>query len=712
MHRMKRKEKSLVSKVVGGIFAGYGLLGGAITLFIVVTCLFISVVVIIKDDITFIGTKVVIGQSVTTSTELDPNSSTYYYDMAQALDIDKIQSDWNSKGEMKQFFKERTLNKTSGETPGKLIDIFILLNEICARTEINSSTDAANLYPYYCMGCWVSESGFAVGDGERLISSEIPLNTNSSGYSDPFGDSHLIWVNQTAISGTNSIGNTYICKQENATLDNSKRAILGGSGNLFGNGQAVYVTDEHFTRKDYEGVVQQSDETYSHLKTISSNLSRPRGDITWLPDSCYTYFYKARVFLEGLDRDTHNKGSQASTITKITEELVALGVPQEDISECIIMIYNSERYYRADMDRWPTADNYVESSTSGGLTCALVMMDCEGLLNFEESHELSEFTSNKVISKLVYGSYKDYTLDPDSAYSKLLEKINSKGLKYNWDQRVINCALKMKSMWTSGNWGRYSQSYYKYFYACNNIVQGKLVDNTLKKMIEDYYNYQDSTGTYVYRKYSIAETSKEGDAEASAGEVTEGDLIINAEAKQALLWLTGAEAGDFKTLKDKDLAFSEVVVMSVYNRAQHYMAQGKVTTLSDGVLAAISARNQFSTVSRGGGSYSFSYGGSTYHVPMGKKGENNPCAEKAIQGIFSTDANREVVVKHMDSLYRNGESFRYIYFFRSDYDTASGSNVKKCGTARDENGAPHYCYMNGPSSTCYYKWWGQYSLAS
>lgn len=705
---MKRKEKSLTAKVIAGIFAGYGVLGGLITLFIVIICLFISVLVIVKGDITFIGTKVINSQSVNASTELDPNSPTYYYDMAQALDIDKIQSDWNSKGEMKQFFQERALNKSDGETPGKLIDIFILLNEICVRTEINSSTDTIKLYPYYCMGCWVSESGFAVGSGERLVSCEIPLKTNSSGYSDPLGDSHLIWVNQTTLKSTYSLGNTYICKQENETLDDSKRAILGGSGNLFGNGQAVYVTDEHFTRKDHVGLVQSSDEAYKYLQSISSKLERPRGDITWLPDSCYTFYYKARVFSEGLDRDTHNKGAQASTITKIAEELNTLGVPQETISECIMMIYMSERYYRADMDRWPSASNYAESSTSGGLTCALVMMNCEGLLNFEESHSLSEFTNNRVISKLVYGDYKTYTLDPNSAYSKLVEKINSRGLKYNWDQKVINCALKMQSMWASGNWGPHSQSYYKYFYSCNNIVQGKLVDSSLKKLVESYYNYQDETGAYCYRKYTIEETSEEN----SNGEITEGDLIISAEAKQVLLWLTGAEAGAFKTLRDKDLAFSEVVVMSVYNRAQHYIAQGKVTNLSDGVLAAISASNQFSTVSRGGGSYSFSYKGSTYNVPMGWKGENNPCAEQAIQGIFSTDANREVVVKHMDDLYRTGESFRYIYFFRSDYDTASGSNVRKCGTARDEGGSPHYCYMNGPSSTCYYKWWGQYSLAS
>ncbi len=706
---MKKKEKSLTSKVIIGVFAGYGILGGLITVFIVLICLFVSVVVIVEGEVTFIGSKVVLSQEVSAS-ELDPSSPTYYYEMALALDIDKIQSDWNSKGEMKQFFEERSVGKSSGETPGKLIDIFVLLNEICARTEINSDSDVVTLYPYYCLGCWVSESGFAVGTGERLTSCEIPLNTNSSGYSDPFGDSSLIWTSQSSLSGTSSIGNTYICKQENESLEDSKRAILGGSGNLFGNGQAVYISDEHFTRNDHEGFVQVGDEAYNHLQSISQSLTRTRGDITWLPDSCYTFFYKARLFVDGLDRDTHNTGSQSASMSKMCEELESLGVPQETISECVTMVYMSERYYRADMDKWPTAEGVTSSSTSCGLTCALTMMDCEGLLEFDESHELSEFTSNRVISELVYGSYDNYTLSSDSAYSKLLEKIENGELKYNWSQEVIDCALKMQSMWTSGDWGKYNQSYYKYFYSCNNVVQGKLLEKTLRELVQAYYEYQDSDGNYVYRKYSVS--TSDGEESQSSGEVTDGELIITEEAKNALLWVTGAEAGDYSTLNDKDLAFCEIITMTLYNRAQHYVAQGKVSNLSDGVLAAISASNQFSTVSRGGGTYSFSYGGSTFHVPNGKKGVDNPCAEQAVLGVFSTDANRETVVSHLDGLYCTGESFRYVYFFRSDRDTASGTGVKKCGTATNSYGSVHYCYRNGASSTCYYKWWGNYALVS
>lgn len=704
---MKKKSASLTKKVITGVIAGYGLIGALITLFIIFICLFAVVVVILRDDLTFIGTNIKYAQAASDGSDLDPNSPTYYYDMALLLDIDKIQSDWNSSADMKKFYETYALGFRDEETPGKVIDSYILLSEISQREEINSSSDVNKLHIYCCYGCWLAESSLDMGTGERLLSGEISLSVGETGHANPLGDTPSLWTDTTPLNSALGVGTTYICKQENATLDDSKRAIYGGSGNLFSSLQAAYISDTEFTRKQFTTMVTTSDEAYSYLKTASESLERKRGDITWIPDSMYNFFYKGRLFLDGYDRDTHNTSDYGKTVTTMTNYLKNLGVDEDAISELCIALYMNERYYRHDMDAWPNAENYSESSTSGGLICALAMMKCEGLLEFQNEYpDLSYYADGRVMSGLMFGSYETYTLGEDSAYSKLLSKIESGSLKYNWDSSVIECAKKMQTMWTSGDWGSKSQSYYKYYYAYNTIVQGQIVQTKIESTIKAYYDYQDANGVYIYR----LSTEEESDA-SSSGSVTDGEVVLNETAYQVLTWVTGAEGGGYTdTSRDKDLGMDEAVVMSIYNRANYMISQGKVTNLNDGVLAAVTEPNQFTTVVKGSGTCSFTYGGKTYNVPRGKKGEGAACVELAIKEIFSTDSNREVAVKHLDDLYRTGASFRYVYYFRSDVDTASGTDPVKCGNAVSTDGRfIHYCYeersaLNG------YTWWGQYAL--
>lgn len=451
---------------------------------------------------------------------IDPNAPDYYYQVAQALDIDKINSDMKKIPQMKNFFNDLRIYPTdtskSVEYPGKDIDIYMLCCEIEARPEINSDNFDSQVLMEFILGNWRCESGCAMGTGERLWDSELPYYCNSSGYCDPLGQHHALYTGSYLLTSTNSVGCSFISKWENKDIPDEQRGVFNSNYAAISasdiSSRTFYPSNTALFRNDANVLkASSSDKAIQYLinHKIKGAEVAHRGSFTWLPDAFYTAFYANRVMNEGRDRDTHNSTTNITGNNKAIKEICYdAGLTEEQVSLVLGAFASSNRFFK-----WNT-QNVKEgpagsSGTDGLLIYTYMCLFGENVLqDYASQHHSAEFTSNTAIRNAMFGdpNYGATAIYTDSLYASIRTKINANnGLSKSYNQNTIDGFLSFASFWENSEGADpYGQKSHNLQYPGLSYIYGAMLKQDMETMIEAYYNYTDASGNHPYRLYEVS----------------------------------------------------------------------------------------------------------------------------------------------------------------------------------------------------------------
>lgn len=492
----------------------------AITILI---CVYGVVTVIVADQLQFCLNPDDMRDGNSDLTDVD-DPSLVYLAMAEALDRDKIAEYYSkNKDGFQQWYANHAITNLPNERPAKMIDLFLLVNEIYSRPEINNDSYTFPVNMPNVLGSLKLESSpsvLAFGDGERLFESEIEYYCNSSGYADPLGCPPGIWSSNLEISGYSNIGCTYICEDEYPALASEQRAIYGGGGNVSA-GNARYITADHLSRRDSQKSMSTSDDSYKYLNTIrlKNSVMTHRGFTTWIPDALYNFAYCDRISTEGRNRDTHNYSSSYydSGNKAAVEELQSmLDLTREQCGAILSMLYCGDRHYHCSVDALPNFEGIdkLQDDTSSICAAVTIILYLEGYLDTiveECNKDLSVFYNNYVITEKIYGPYSltgSYphitSLDPDAAYMKCLKALESGSTNYEYPKEWITAYKKMQNCYGDicERLGTY-EGIIRIQYGMSAYVVGNVFLDNLEQIVYNCYNYQDSSGNYVFRLYDI-----------------------------------------------------------------------------------------------------------------------------------------------------------------------------------------------------------------
>lgn len=530
----------IISGIVHGLYVLTGSVVGTIVGLSLIICTYGIAVVLLANLLVF----VVNPTSGTAQDGVKAGANLSEYEkavlMAAALDRDKIAKDYDSDGTYKDIFKDYKIYFDSSsiesyEYPAKDIDLFLLLDEIYNRPEINAENETFKVMPEFLYGSWGSESGYAQGKGNRLTNSEIYFRINSSGYADPLGVSPKEWA-EGSVGGSTSVGCTYICAQENKEMPDEQRAILGGGNALFNTKDAQYITSDNFDRHSDATKVKSADDSYKYLNSIrlkgSSNYAygQRRGFNTWLPDAFYNFAYVARIIYQGKDRSTHYTAGfyNTSNTVAFSEMCEDIGVTDEERSIMYGIYATNDRFTHESVSCAP--NNEAATGEMKGVLCAFeTILVHEGYLEeIADKYKDVDAASidNYTIAKELFGNCtsNNITMTNDCYLRKILDAIDSKSLQNEYPDYILNACKKMPNLMSNPSAYTYaspSEGVVRMTYGIMDYVKGaRAVDKGIK-LVNFYYNYQDSSGDYRYRLYDVdfGEDSANGETVDTANQV-------------------------------------------------------------------------------------------------------------------------------------------------------------------------------------------------
>lgn len=510
---------SLITGISGNIIA-------FITALVLGICVLGTSIVIITEDLTFVVDPSIYGQ------EGDKKGSGKHltdYEkwilMANALDRDLMESDYDSMESMRQFFESYRVmgvDKLSKEYPAKWVDIFLLIDEVYNRPEVNGASYSGKIASEFLWGSWQSESGFSQGTGTRLTNSYVRYEKDyTSNCCIPLGIQEEQYIQYYDLNGYYPLGSTYICKQEFPECPDEQRGVMGGSAALFDHKTACYYSEGNIMRRSNSNKVNSSDAAYQYLasQTLPNyggvHNGDKRGYISWLPDVFYNFAMINRVAVEGYDRDTQNPTSSFNMANKLAlDELASqIQMTPEEIGIMADIIYDNGRFSRENVELWPNNPEARQTDYVGTLACIELILLCEGYLdemanaavNNPKMVEHNYAIGNYFLGETPIRNKTGFTYKEDSYYGKICQAIESGSLKRNYPDVVLTQALKLK------NYSGYlsclglgdSQKTVRLLYAVGNYCKGKLAMASVGKLITAYYNYQDESGDYRYRLYEV-----------------------------------------------------------------------------------------------------------------------------------------------------------------------------------------------------------------
>lgn len=531
-------------KLVWSTFKGLVLLVSSTTSIMVVLLILIStfgvVTVIISGELDFIlkGTNV--------SDEFDPlnglspdDGDIYYMAVCEALDIDKI-SQWftSNTNDFKAWYENNYLiDMNPNENPAKMIDLFMLNDEIYNRSEVNGDSYQFTMNKAIVIGDFMIECSTAnriLGSGSRLWNSEISYECNSSGYCDPFGNNPKEWLMDNALDCHDTVGYTFVSRYEKDSIANEHRAVYGSIYSIR-NGRAGYPSEGNIIRNTMN-TVGTGDDVSTYLDTIKLNHpvsptstnndlnSNVRGFATWIPDALYTFAMQSRVYAEGYDYSTHNTtpddyryGGNVSAMELLMHDI---NISKEEAGTIMNFLYCGRRHYNAIVDCMPGSpdfDGVDDSSCRGeGIVLSTVFF-LEGVLDeIADSYDGSlknmkngYFADD--VSQVLYGptdTFHDVTsLSPDSYYKKILDKIEHGTAKHQYPEDWIELFKLYDSNWSSIydalHYGSAYEKQTRLVYGMTCYVAGQIILKGMRKLIQACYDYQDSNGKYVFRLKDI-----------------------------------------------------------------------------------------------------------------------------------------------------------------------------------------------------------------
>lgn len=507
--------------------------------------------IIIDDTITFTADEEKFTGQVGTGGFIDPNDPNYFYLVAQALDKDKINKDYESSPQMKNFFEEYSIgtgtymNPNTKEYPGKDIDIYEMCSEIIQRPEINGASFDSDVLMETVLGNWSCESGRRMGTGKRLYDSELYFYVNGAGFCDPLGQAASIYTTPMYISDGYSAGMSFISKGENPSIPDEQRAIFNsGYPNISAgdiSSRVFYPTELAYSRRsDGLKTATASDAAIKHLLGCKLNGGggiRNRGSLTWLPDAMYTAYYANRIMNEGHDRDTHYT---TDAIRKNNESIKKLcedaGLDRKQTSAVLGCFASSNRYFKweAQTVEGNTPENNtgcVPSGYHGLLIYTYIVMIGEGSLDkIAETHKTKDITAPIQLINEMYGDPSlggGAQIFSTSEYAKL-KKAGSYTHKYN--------ANTLKCFNYFGEYYAYSEGQSPFGQRAENInypglsyIYGTMTKRDLETMIQAYYDYQDASGNHPYRLYEVAPAGSAVDGVAQSGKGPFGLEYYNAD---------------------------------------------------------------------------------------------------------------------------------------------------------------------------------------
>lgn len=217
------------------------------------------------------------------------------------------------------------------------LQVYQLLAEICLRPDVNPPDTDVVITPMILLGKMATESGLCTQNGytgfkdsvllwqskESMISQcdglcrwcwqlhsgdNFSLNDYANAFTipnlgyacgGPVGQSYLMSFNWD--SGGSAYSCIYISKEENPTLDDSKRGIVGLREDIY-SGNAVYPTED-FWKSPSTCEKASYDEVKSNIKQGIFDSDTPMGYQTrpasyFVPDACYTLALSMRAALE------------------------------------------------------------------------------------------------------------------------------------------------------------------------------------------------------------------------------------------------------------------------------------------------------------------------------------------------------------------------------------------------------------------------------
>ena len=450
--------------------------------------------------------------------QLDPNAEDYYYQMALALDRDKIAKDYDSSDQMKNYFEPLRIgtNGRSKEFPAKDIDIYITSCEMEARKEINNDSFDSKVMMEFILGNWSCESTRAMGSGKRLIDSELALYVNSSGYADPLGQRPSIFTDYQTLASGNSVGCTYISYDENSNIPDEQRAIYGCKENIKNN-EAYFITSENLYRNQ-DGLIKTntSDAGASYIMKQTLPSGKSRGSITCWSDAMYTAFYANRVMNEGHDRDTHNtSGSYNMANIKALKEVCANnGFDADETSQLLGMQAAMNRFCKWEAlkvieNSYASEDGYSISKNYGVAMYTYMVLIGEGCMDelIGEGKHTLDYGSNTYLTTRLFGNASAGSascIDSSSMYAKCESLIESGSTKHKYTTNTLAGFKQFRNLWANSEGASpYGQRDDILKYSGISYIMGSVIRSDLETMIEDYYNYQDASGKYIYRLYDV-----------------------------------------------------------------------------------------------------------------------------------------------------------------------------------------------------------------
>lgn len=513
-----------------------------ITAFAIILSILISVygvaTVIIADNLRFTlnPDKMKAGSL----SDIDEND---FYAKAKALDREKIAQYYEeNKVSMQAFFQSIQITNQPNERPAKDIDLFILVNEIYNRPELNSEDYEYPIELACVLGAMKIEAtagALGLGNGSRLTNSEIDFVENSFGYCDPLGNKANLWLSNVDRKSTGGIGCTYISEDEFPALDTEQRSILGGGGNIQNN-NASYISYDNLTRQSNQVEMKNTDDSFKYLDTIrlSNDRCSYRGFTTWLADAIYTYAYMDRLTTNGLNRDTHNRSTMyydSGNIQALREFQSELNLEDEQIGVIASMLYGGDRAFHCSVDALPNYAGIEELNPEVRSTCVAVstILYLEGYLDGiveKADNNLMYFKNNYTITEDIYGpvdtsgTAKITSLNPDGAYMLCLKKLESGTTEYKYPDEWVEAYKRMQDCYGDISQKiNMAEGVMRIQYGMSSYVQGKVYLLSLEKIVDAYYYYQDSNGNYIFR-LSDEEDVDDNAGRGGSGEVYTGNL--------------------------------------------------------------------------------------------------------------------------------------------------------------------------------------------
>ena len=447
-----------------------------------------------------------------------------YRAMSEALDLDLVEEYWKKNtNDFKEWYEDYQITSSANETPAMMVDIYLLVDDIYTRPEINDDSYDKIIDRKTLLGAHYLESAIDLPDADRLYDAPLELVVNSAGYSNPLGNKPSIWTSNIPLNSGSDIGCTFISKYENEDIPDEQRSIYGGSGNI-SHLNAGYISKDRLSRRDDMQKIAESDKAIKYLKDFKlpgTSKVVSRGDTTWIPDTFYTFAYTTRIVAQGMDRGTHVKddntyfiSGNANALTKMQDDM---GLTKEDAGTIASMLYCGDRHFHCQVDALPDSADFDSLDSEIAGTCIVVnsTLFLEGYLDEiakEYDGKMSGISTMFNISEKIYGecSYSGGVscvtkVTDDSAFMKCLKKIDIGDTEYDYTKKWLDIYKSMETKATeihnkidfSPSERLVRMTYAPICYVCGSVyLQG------LENVIDALYNYEDD-GKKVFRKYDV-----------------------------------------------------------------------------------------------------------------------------------------------------------------------------------------------------------------